>query len=192
MRGAPPVAQPGPGARPGDRGQGDRWQGDRWQGDRGDRGQDRRFQGGQPGPQGPNPGYRRDDHRDDHRADGGPQTWRPDGRFDNHRFEAWGGRPGGGPPHWSAGRYPPVMTWNHDRFRAGFYRPPPGYYYRPWGYGEYLPRPWFVRDYWLMDFLDFDLPYPPPGFTWVRVGPDALMIDQFNGRIVQVVHGIFW
>jgi Ni/Co efflux regulator RcnB len=84
------------------------------------------------------------------------------------------------------------MTWNHDRFRAGYYRAPPGYYYRPWGFGEYLPRAWFIHDYWLSDFLDFDLPYPPPGFTWVRVGPDALMVDQFNGRIVQVVHGIFW
>ena len=33
---------------------------------------------------------------------------------------------------------------------------------------------------------------PPPGFDWVRSGPDALLIDQFSGRIVQVVRNVFW
>lgn len=141
--------------------------------------QGQRFQGGSPG-MAPNAGFRHD---------GAPPRAAGLG---GGRFQAWGGRPGGQVPRWQAGRYPPVMTWNQERYRAGFYRPPPGYYYRPWGYGEFLPRPWWIRDYWLMNFLDFDLPYPPPGFIWVRVGPDALMIDQFNGRIVQVVRGIFW
>jgi Ni/Co efflux regulator RcnB len=114
------------------------------------------------------------------------------GRAGGGHFEAWGARPGGPAPHWSAGRFPPVMTWNHDRFRLGAYRRPPGFYVRAWGFGDILPRPWFARSYWLLDFLDYDLPYPPPGYTWVRVGPDALMIDEYSGRIVQVVRGIFW
>lgn len=129
--------------------------------------------------------FDRRDGRDgrDNRFDG------RDGRLDGHTPLFGGSR--GAPPRWQPGRYPPVM-WAHDRFRAGYYRPPYGYYSRAWGFGDFLPRPWFVRDYWLDDFLDFDLPYPPPGFVWVRVGPDALMIDRFTGRIVQVVHGIFW
>jgi Ni/Co efflux regulator RcnB len=81
---------------------------------------------------------------------------------------------------------------SRSRFHAGGYRPPAGYYARSWGFGQFLPRAWFARNYWLSDFLDFGLPYPPPGFTWVRVGPDALMIDEYTGRIVQVVRGIFW
>jgi Ni/Co efflux regulator RcnB len=99
--------------------------------------------------------------------------------------------PGGTPQHWQAGRFPPVMQ-ARDRFHAGYYRPPYGYYSRAWGFGDILPRGWYARNYWLDNFLDFGLPYPPPGYTWVRVGPDALMIDQFSGRIVQVVSGVFW
>lgn len=84
------------------------------------------------------------------------------------------------------------MNWSGERFRLSPYRAPYGYYARAWGFGDFLPRPWFERSYWLLNFLDFDLPYPPPGFVWVRVGPDAIMIDEYSGRIVQVVHGIFW
>ena len=84
------------------------------------------------------------------------------------------------------------MVWSQNRYHAGFYAPPSGYYARAWGFGDFLPRPWFVRTYWLEDFLGFGLPYPPPGFMWVRVGGDALMIDRYSGRIVQVDRGIFW
>jgi Ni/Co efflux regulator RcnB len=112
-----------------------------------------------------------------------------EGRTDGRGGQFFGSR--SAPTRWQAGRFPPVMS-AQNRFRAGFYRPPYGYYSRAWIFGDFLPRPWFARDYWLDDFLDFDLPYPPPGFVWVRVGPDALMIDRFTGRVVQVVRGIFW
>ena len=84
------------------------------------------------------------------------------------------------------------MFWSHNRYRIGAYRQPYGFYVRSWGFGDFLPRGWFARDYWLDDFLDYDLPYPPPGYEWVRVGGDAIMVDQYTGRIVQVVRGIFW
>jgi Ni/Co efflux regulator RcnB len=116
---------------------------------------------------------------------------RPNGRTGGPQFDAqnspWGGHGG----HWQAGRAPPVF-WSHDRFHAGFYRPPYGYYVRAWGFGDFLPRGWFAQPYWIGDFMNYDLPYPPPGYAWVRVGPDALMVDRFTGRIVQVVRGIFW
>jgi Ni/Co efflux regulator RcnB len=101
------------------------------------------------------------------------------------------GRPPGPPQRWAPGRYPSVYD-SHQRYHADIYRPPYGYYVRPRNAGEFLPRTWFVQSYWLTDFIDFGLPYPPPGFTWVRVGPDAIMIDQYTGRIVQVVHSVFW
>jgi len=116
--------------------------------------------------------------------DGRDPRW-ADGRDHGH----WpGGRPA---EHWQAGRYPPVY-WSHDRYRLGFYRPPYGFYVRSWGFGDILPRGWYGPDYYLDDFLDFGLPYPPPGYEWVRVGGDAIMIDEYTGRIVQVVRGIFY
>jgi Ni/Co efflux regulator RcnB len=114
----------------------------------------------------------RDTHRDGDRRDGGVNPWRHGDR-------------------WQAGRAPPVF-WSQNRYRIGGYRAPYGYYVRNWGFGEFLPRGWWGQDYWIGDFLDYGLPYPPPGYEWVRVGGDALMIDRYTGRIVQVVRGIFW
>ena len=117
-----------------------------------------------------------------------------DGAWQGGRNEGREGRRGGdrgGSERWQSGRYPPVY-WSQHRFRLGGYRQPYGYYARAWAFGDFLPRGWFGQDYWLGDFVDYGLPYPPPGFEWVRVGDDAIMVDQYTGRVVQVVRGIFW
>jgi len=111
---------------------------------------------------------------------------RRDPRFGDHRD----GRRGE-PPHWERGRYPPTY-WSPQRFRVSPYRAPYGFFVRSWGFGDFLPRGWYGEPYWIDDFIDYDLPYPPPGYEWVRVGPDALMVDRYTGRIIQVVRGIFW
>lgn len=146
--------------------------GDRW--DRTDRGDHRRY-----------------DERIAPRP-GGDDRWR-DGRWDQRGSEhrAWEQRRGGDVRQWERGRYPPIYRSEH-RYRVSPYRPPPGYYVRTWAFGDFLPRAWFGPSYFLNDFYDFELPYPPPGYEWVRVGPDALLIDRFTGRIVQVVRDIFW
>ncbi len=51
---------------------------------------------------------------------------------------------------------------------------------------------YFVRDYWLDNYEDFGLMDPPDGYTWVRYGPDALLIDEDTGEVVQVVYGVFY
>lgn len=84
------------------------------------------------------------------------------------------------------------MFWSPNRFHINPYRAPYGFYARSWGFGDFLPRGWYGEPYWIGDFINYDLPYPPPGFEWVRVGDDAIMVDQYTGRIVQVVRGIFW
>ena len=117
-----------------------------------------------------------DGDRDGHRA--GDPNWSRDGRH-------------GPPQHWERGRYPPVY-WAQNRFRAAPYRAPYGFFVRSWAFGDFLPSAWYAEDYWLDDFLDYGLPYPPPGYEWVRVGGDAMMIDRYTGRVVQVVRGIFW
>ena len=78
------------------------------------------------------------------------------------------------------------------RFHAPAYRRPPGYYARRWTWGQVLPTFFWARDYWLTDYNDYDLPPPPFGAIWVRVGDDALLIDQDSGEIIEVDYGVFY
>ena len=78
------------------------------------------------------------------------------------------------------------------RYRAGEYRWPRGSSYRRWSFGEFLPSIFFGENYWLYDYSDYGLPYPPPGAAWVRYGPDALLIDRYTGQIIQVIYGVFY
>ncbi|HEY7852430.1 MAG TPA: RcnB family protein, partial [Caulobacteraceae bacterium] len=78
------------------------------------------------------------------------------------------------------------------RFRGGFYRPPPGYAYRRWGWGQRLPGAYFAQNYWLTNWFTFGLFAPPQGLVWVRYGPDALLVDRYTGEIVQVRYGLFY
>jgi len=77
-------------------------------------------------------------------------------------------------------------------FHHGSYHRPNGWYYRRWNYGDFLPALFFGQSYWLEDYDDFDLPYPPPGTVWVRYGNDSLLVDEDTGEIIQVVYGIFY
>ncbi|HEY2837021.1 MAG TPA: RcnB family protein [Rhizomicrobium sp.] len=78
------------------------------------------------------------------------------------------------------------------RFHAPAYRRPPGWYARRWTWGEFLPVSFWPRNYWITDFNIYDLPPPPFGAIWVRVGSDALLIDQDSGEIIEVDYGIFY
>jgi Ni/Co efflux regulator RcnB len=143
------------------------------------------FQGG-PGPQSQG------------RYQGGPQMegrpgYAPSYRPGNNR-EAYG--PGGYRPGDRADR----RGWGNfqrnvyaqRRFSFGGYVRPPGWYYHRWSFGEFLPGFFWTHNYWINDYGYFGLPYPPPGCIWVRYGDDALLIDRYNGQIVQVVYGLFY
>jgi len=78
------------------------------------------------------------------------------------------------------------------RYQAGSYNAPRGYSYRRYGYGERLPGEYYARNFWLSDFLTFGLLAPPDGYTWVRYGPDALLIDEETGEIIQVEYNVFY
>ncbi|HEY5409083.1 MAG TPA: RcnB family protein, partial [Caulobacteraceae bacterium] len=80
-------------------------------------------------------------------------------------------------------------TTAQRRFRLPEYRWPQGSAYRRFSYGQILPRIFFGQNYWLYDYSNYGLPYPPPGAAWVRYGPDALMIDRSTGEIIEVVYG---
>jgi Ni/Co efflux regulator RcnB len=78
------------------------------------------------------------------------------------------------------------------RFNAGAYQPPRGYSPRRWSYGDRLPGGYYARNYWITDYLLYSLFAPPPGLVWVRVGPDALLIDEYTGEVIQVEYGVFY
>jgi Ni/Co efflux regulator RcnB len=137
---------------------------------------------------------RGDDHRrDDHRWAGRDGDHRPDGgwnRGDGNRGD-WNRGDWRGHPQWRPGVYPHSFH-SARRYRIGPYVRPPHFYAHPWTFGEILPSAWFATDYLIDDWWNYDLPEPPPGYDWVRVGDDALLVDEYSGRIVQVVRELFW
>jgi len=94
-------------------------------------------------------------------------------------------------PTWQARRYPPVYT-SHSRHRGHVWIVPPGYYVHSWRYGEYLPSAWYAPNYYVLEWWLYDLPEPPYGYEWIRVGADAVLVNVYDGRIVQVVRVAFW
>lgn len=78
------------------------------------------------------------------------------------------------------------------RFRAEYYRRPAGWYEHRWAYGEFLPSAFWARDYWIVDFAEYDLPPPPYGAIWVRVASDALLIDEDSGEVITVAYDVFY
>ena len=78
------------------------------------------------------------------------------------------------------------------RFHAAAYARPRGFYEHRWTWGETLPPLFWARQYWLLDYMDYDLPPPPYGAIWVRVNDDAVLIDRYSGVIIEVDYGVFY
>ena len=91
------------------------------------------------------------------------------------------------PPHHflSQGRWRPSI-------RGPVFRYPPGYGYRLWGTGGFLPRVFLSTSYYYNDYGLLGLAPPPPGYRWLRYGPDLLLVQVFTGRIADVVEGVFY
>ncbi|HKU55128.1 MAG TPA: RcnB family protein [Rhizomicrobium sp.] len=125
---------------------------------------------------------------------GGPER-RPDfnrdGRTDYRADYRHGGY--GGPRHDFSGFRDYHRNFRVSRrFNVPTYRRPAGWYSHRWTFGEFLPAAFWVRDYWILDFELYDLPLPPYGAVWVRVGSDALLIDEDSGEIITVAYGVFY
>jgi len=108
------------------------------------------------------------------------------------------GAPGFTPSSTDRPRYDPqhfprqINANRHFGWRGGnAWQDQPGFYYRRWGYGQYLPAGWFISQFWINDYADYDLPVPPYGYEWVRSGPDGLLVDTYSGEVVEAVYGLF-
>ncbi len=107
-------------------------------------------------------------------------------RFDRDRDGRRGNR-----PYWRPGQY----AFNYvspRRYQGGYWNAPVGFSVRMWSSGDYLPFGWYDDSYRLDDWWSYGLPWPPAGYDWVRVGADAVLVDRFSGRVVQVVRMLFW
>jgi len=143
----------------------------------------------------------------------GPMAYVPQGHADRPHPDDWGqnrpapdthlgrdfGAPGFRPdgadrPRYNEQYFPHQIRpaqryhWGGDREWAG----QPGYYHRHWRYGDFLPDGWFGSAFWIGDWASYDLPVPPYGYEWVRVGPDAVLVDTYSGEVVSTVYGLFY
>lgn len=78
------------------------------------------------------------------------------------------------------------------RVNVSSYSYPRGYSYRRWSVGSILPRLFLSGSYYFNDYGALGLGAPPPGYVWVRYGPDLLLVNRYNGRIADVIHGAFY
>jgi Ni/Co efflux regulator RcnB len=108
-------------------------------------------------------------------------------------FGAPGYRPGGtARPRYNRAYFPPAVTAQQRYQWQGGWTSQPGYYHRHWGYGDYLPHGWYGSNFWIGSYWFYGLPVAPFGFAWVRLGPDAVLVNLYTGLVVEVVYGLFW
>lgn len=129
---------------------------------------------------------------------GGGNKPRPPGNGHKPRPPGNGNRPGHGhhkpPPNWHKPR-PSQFYWRGKwlgRYRVPTYVYPPGYSYRYWRIGDFLPLLFMSTQYYFDNYAQLGLEAPPPGYRWVRYGPDLLLVNARTGSVEDVVYGAFY
>ena len=85
-----------------------------------------------------------------------------------------------------------VRSPNFQPVRAPAFRYPRGYHYRRWNIGLILPSLFLTDYYFYNNWATLGAYPPPPGFVWVRYGPDLLLVSRRSGRIRDVIYGAFY
>lgn len=97
------------------------------------------------------------------------------------------------PPRPGNGHRPGPPNYRPGYWHGAHYSYPSGHRYQRYVVGVYLPQAfWGSRFWWVNDWQLWGLSAYHPGYRWVRVGPDALLVSTANGRIIAVRHNIFW
>ncbi|HEX8841097.1 MAG TPA: RcnB family protein [Sphingomicrobium sp.] len=81
---------------------------------------------------------------------------------------------------------------HHHFFHLGFYYDPFGWSYQRYLVGWRLWPAYFGSNYWITDPWQYRLPYAPPGYRWIRYYDDLLLVDTWDGRVVDVIYDFFW
>jgi Ni/Co efflux regulator RcnB len=89
----------------------------------------------------------------------------------------------------------PQFSWRgrwYNPVRGPSFRYPPGYAYRRWAIGAFLPGLFLATSYYYDDWRGLGIEPPPPGRRWVRYGPDLLLVNLRNRRVEDVIYGVFY
>jgi hypothetical protein len=78
------------------------------------------------------------------------------------------------------------------RFHLGFYFDPFGWRYHRYGIGWRLWPSYYSHRYWLHDPWMYRLPQAHGPYRWIRYYDDALLVNVYTGRVVDVIHNFFW
>jgi len=154
---------------------------------------------GGPTPGGPPPGGPAVGERSFGPHPGGPLPGGPPPAGPPIGQRSFGPHPGGPPPglatdprfHGPPGRF----VYRGREFSGVHVAPfayPPGWGYRQWDVGAVLPPVFLSPDYYYPEWAALGLDPPPPGFEWVRYGPDLLLVDLNTGEVVDGVYGVFY
>jgi Ni/Co efflux regulator RcnB len=93
---------------------------------------------------------------------------------------------------------------SHDTYQIGHrpttfrrmdveaYRYPQGHSYRNWTVGSILPSLFLSNSYYFDNYAAMGLGAPPPGYVWVRYGPDLLLVDRRSGSVADVISNAFY
>ncbi|WP_317153556.1 RcnB family protein [Sphingopyxis indica] len=129
--------------------------------------------------------WNRNDRRNDYRWDRN----RNDYRYRGDRSRGWN------------------RDWRHDRrydwrsyrnvhrsyYRLPrYYSPYPHYGYRRFSIGFTLGSLFYGQRYWINDPWYYRLPPAYGNYRWVRYYDDALLVDIYSGRVVDVIYDFFW
>jgi Ni/Co efflux regulator RcnB len=107
-------------------------------------------------------------------------------------------RPGGyRPPPVAVRPLPPRgnQFWHRGQYFGRIHGPAfayaPGWRYRQWTIGARLPNLLFAPNYFYPGWAALGLQAPLPGYSWVRFGPDLLLVNLGTGEVEDVVYGVF-
>lgn len=87
--------------------------------------------------------------------------------------------------------------WNYRNsyrslYRLGNYYDPYGWGYRRWSIGYGLWPSYYGSNYWLNDPSMYRLPPVYGPYRWVRYYDDAVLVNIYNGHVVDVIYNFFW
>lgn len=77
-------------------------------------------------------------------------------------------------------------------FHLGFYFDPFGWRYHRYGIGWRLWPSYYSSRFWLRDPWMYRLPPAYGPYRWIRYHDDALLVNIYSGRVVDVIYNFFW
>ena len=66
---------------------------------------------------------------------------------------------------------------------------PRGFGYRRWRAGQLLPLALIAAPFFFLEYEALGLEAPPPGYRWVRYGPDVVLVNVRTREIEDVAYG---